>query len=244
MSQQTAPDPVCNFCHWTAKSEQGLRSHLAQKVACQDKLARLIEQTMRASNTVQPPRDLSPPTEDEDNEDLQYGDNDLTMPEVDFAGAEQTLNKRARVHHDANTLGECNTHFVEPYPRAAGQRLRCSETTFDAQKREMEGSGLPRYGLFGSEAVWDVAEWAHKTLGCTEIDDFLKLKKVGVARREGLACTLRDDMTYAPHKIFEDMEKEKRVWEEMHTADWWWDVQGELELGANVAPIILASDKT
>lgn len=52
-------------------------------------------------------------------------------------------------------------------------------------------------------------------------------------RRDPVECVrelignpaLRDDMTYAPRKIFEDMEKEQRVWEEMYTADWWWDVQ-------------------
>lgn len=36
---------------------------------------------------------------------------------------------------------------------------------------------------------------------------------------------LREHMTYAPQKLFEDMAKEARVWEEMHTADWWWETQ-------------------
>ena len=35
-----------------------------------------------------------------------------------------------------------------------------------------------------------------------------------------------------------------RVFSEMHTADWWWEMQDKLPDGSTVVPIILASDKT
>jgi hypothetical protein len=35
-----------------------------------------------------------------------------------------------------------------------------------------------------------------------------------------------------------------RIYDELHTAEWWWDAQCQLPPGATVVPIILASDKT
>ncbi|KAI0047576.1 hypothetical protein FA95DRAFT_1492341, partial [Auriscalpium vulgare] len=54
----------------------------------------------------------------------------------------------------------------------------------------------------------------------------------------------REHMHYAPAKIYEDMQKERRVFEEMWSADWWHSTQDQLPLGATIAPIILSSDKT
>ncbi|KAI9001505.1 hypothetical protein BD414DRAFT_406373 [Trametes punicea] len=51
---------------------------------------------------------------------------------------------------------------------------------------------------------------------------------------------------YAPEKLFGDQEgtERTRIYDEMWTADWWWDIQGVLPSGATVAPVILSSDKT
>lgn len=35
----------------------------------------------------------------------------------------------------------------------------------------------------------------------------------------------KDCMRYAPERVFEDKEGEVRVFDEMWTADWWWDTQ-------------------
>ncbi|TCD60672.1 hypothetical protein EIP91_009706, partial [Steccherinum ochraceum] len=51
-------------------------------------------------------------------------------------------------------------------------------------------------------------------------------------------------MRYAPQKVYEDCMAKNRVFDEMWTADWWWDLQKKLPEGATVAPLILASDKT
>ncbi|EIW75743.1 hypothetical protein CONPUDRAFT_131960 [Coniophora puteana RWD-64-598 SS2] len=56
--------------------------------------------------------------------------------------------------------------------------------------------------------------------------------------------TFREMMQYAPEKVYEDMEGECRIYDEMWTGDWWWNLQKMLPPGATVAPVILASDKT
>lgn len=35
----------------------------------------------------------------------------------------------------------------------------------------------------------------------------------------------RETMTYAPEKIFGNLEGTQEVWNEMHTAEWWWETQ-------------------
>ncbi|KAG1850657.1 hypothetical protein F4604DRAFT_1592754 [Suillus subluteus] len=51
-------------------------------------------------------------------------------------------------------------------------------------------------------------------------------------------------VSYAPERVFADMEGKTRRYDEMWTGDWWWEMQGRLPQGAVVAPVILASDKT
>ncbi|KAI6009336.1 hypothetical protein BKA83DRAFT_4467974 [Pisolithus microcarpus] len=54
----------------------------------------------------------------------------------------------------------------------------------------------------------------------------------------------RDAMAYVPEHAYADSEGKNRIYNEMWTADWWWDMQGKLPVGAMVAPVILSSDKT
>ncbi|KAI6009183.1 hypothetical protein EDC04DRAFT_2871408 [Pisolithus marmoratus] len=51
-------------------------------------------------------------------------------------------------------------------------------------------------------------------------------------------------MAYVPECAYKDSEGKNHIYDEIWTADWWWDVQGKLPAGAMVAPIILSSDKT
>ncbi|KAJ7121947.1 hypothetical protein C8R43DRAFT_1148665, partial [Mycena crocata] len=45
-------------------------------------------------------------------------------------------------------------------------------------------------------------------------------------------------------KRFEDGKYSNREYNEMWTADWWWEIQKRLPIGSTLAPIIIASDKT
>ncbi|KAI0039030.1 hypothetical protein FA95DRAFT_1504731 [Auriscalpium vulgare] len=54
-------------------------------------------------------------------------------------------------------------------------------------------------------------------------------------------------MTFAPERHFSDDEIQTRMFNQMHTGNWWWGIQELLEArtpGATVVPIILSSDKT
>ncbi|KAI9454588.1 hypothetical protein BJY52DRAFT_1205245 [Lactarius psammicola] len=55
------------------------------------------------------------------------------------------------------------------------------------------------------------------------------------------------ELVFAPERHYADAERTCRVYNEMHTGDWWWSVQASLEAhspGATVIPLIISSDKT
>ncbi|KAI0261681.1 hypothetical protein BC834DRAFT_925468 [Gloeopeniophorella convolvens] len=54
----------------------------------------------------------------------------------------------------------------------------------------------------------------------------------------------RDVICYAPERAYADEEGKERLYDEMWTADWWWNTQLKLPPGAVVAPIILSLDET
>ncbi|KAG1738002.1 hypothetical protein EDB19DRAFT_1909445 [Suillus lakei] len=54
----------------------------------------------------------------------------------------------------------------------------------------------------------------------------------------------KEYLSYIPEKVYEDAKGNRRVYDEMWTGDWWWDMQERLPAGAVVAPVILASDMT
>ncbi|KAJ7040177.1 hypothetical protein C8F04DRAFT_1314136 [Mycena alexandri] len=54
----------------------------------------------------------------------------------------------------------------------------------------------------------------------------------------------RNDMRFAPQKLYADGRETVEVINEMWTASWWWEIQKRLPPGATIAPLILSSDKT
>ena len=61
----------------------------------------------------------------------------------------------------------------------------------------------------------------------------VKTEKLEVWHRDPVECirelmsnpAFRDTMAYAPERVYSDAEGTKRVYDEMWTADWWWDTQ-------------------
>jgi hypothetical protein len=51
-------------------------------------------------------------------------------------------------------------------------------------------------------------------------------------------------LSYAPVRQFSGTGIENRIYDEMHTANWWWRTQEEIPDGGTIIPILLASDKT
>ncbi|KAI0282932.1 hypothetical protein BC826DRAFT_1093882 [Russula brevipes] len=54
----------------------------------------------------------------------------------------------------------------------------------------------------------------------------------------------QDHIAYKPTKVFKDAERTERLYGEAWTADWWWETQAKLPIGATVAPVIISTDKT
>ena len=51
-----------------------------------------------------------------------------------------------------------------------------------------------------------------------------------------------ENQIYQPSCIYN--QKDDRVYNEMHTGNWWWEKQKKLPAGATIIPVLLASDKT
>ncbi|KAI6010391.1 hypothetical protein BKA83DRAFT_4068620 [Pisolithus microcarpus] len=86
-------------------------------------------------------------------------------------------------------------------------------------------------------------------------DGALKHEQLELWRRDPVECmeelignpAFRDQMAYEPERAYADEKGENRIYDEMWTADWWWEMQESTYLnsrGAVVAPVILSSDKT
>ncbi|KAF9548524.1 hypothetical protein CPC08DRAFT_648414 [Agrocybe pediades] len=54
----------------------------------------------------------------------------------------------------------------------------------------------------------------------------------------------KEHTSFAPERVYSDKEGVNRIYDEMWTGDWWWEMQENLPDDATVAPLILSSDKT
>ncbi|KAJ2974809.1 hypothetical protein NUW54_g11836 [Trametes sanguinea] len=105
--------------------------------------------------------------------------------------------------------------------------LPCGSTGWKVEVMEAVGDKL---GEDGKPKVERVELWSRDVVDCVR-------ELMGNA-------SFRDSLVYGPQHHYVDEHGQTRLYENMWTGDWWWDVQTELPPGATVAPIILASDKT
>ncbi|KAI0676310.1 hypothetical protein C8Q78DRAFT_1084559, partial [Trametes maxima] len=79
-----------------------------------------------------------------------------------------------------------------------------------------------------------------------------KKERVELWKRDAVECVrdlmgnaaFRGCIRYKPERQYADPEGKTRIYGNMMTANWWWDVQMLMPEEATVAPVILASDKT
>ncbi|KAF8119235.1 hypothetical protein EV363DRAFT_1463400 [Boletus edulis] len=89
-------------------------------------------------------------------------------------------------------------------------------------------------------------------MGNVEADGEDDAEELELWLRDPVACirelisnpTFKDDIAYAPEKVYADPQGQTRRYDEMWTGDWWWETQRRMPAGATIAPVILASDKT
>ncbi|EJD33149.1 hypothetical protein AURDEDRAFT_177772, partial [Auricularia subglabra TFB-10046 SS5] len=56
--------------------------------------------------------------------------------------------------------------------------------------------------------------------------------------------TFRDHVTWAAERCYADDSGKQRLWSEMTSSDWMWEMQGQIRVGGTVIPILLSTDKT
>ena len=54
----------------------------------------------------------------------------------------------------------------------------------------------------------------------------------------------KDNLTYAPVRAYASKDQARRMYNELHTGDWWWETQKQLPRGATIIPLLLGTDKT
>ncbi|KAI0694820.1 hypothetical protein C8Q76DRAFT_634235 [Earliella scabrosa] len=105
--------------------------------------------------------------------------------------------------------------------------------------------------LPGGFAKWKV-EFFEAVGDERDEDGNLRIERVELWRRDPVECVrellgnplFRQHMRFAPERLYADGEGKQRMYSNMHTAEWWWDLQMLLPEGATIAPVILSSDKT
>ena len=80
-------------------------------------------------------------------------------------------------------------------------------------------------------------EWIHEVItiagGTVDEAGHAIVDELELWRRDPVACirelignpAFDGDIAYAPEKVFRDRDKKIRIFDEMWTGDWWWEVQ-------------------
>ncbi|KAJ7757903.1 hypothetical protein B0H16DRAFT_1822559 [Mycena metata] len=110
---------------------------------------------------------------------------------------------------------------IDALPEGPGWRC----FPFDLEGDERDADGVPK--------VETVYMWYRNPVECIQ---------------ELLGNPAFKKMGFAPRRVFKDVDDEgegkNREYNEMWTAEWWWQIQNLLPKGSTLCPIIISSDKT
>ncbi|KAI9448953.1 hypothetical protein F5148DRAFT_1278035 [Russula earlei] len=113
------------------------------------------------------------------------------------------------------------------------ENLGTALTPFQERGEALQKSGLPPWAPFEDMDEWELVNWLINRVNKTGTDEFLKL---------GLLISnpmFEKYISYVPERIYEDSTGNTRVYDEMWTADWWWEMQDKIPSGGVVCPVIL-----
>ncbi|KAI0673158.1 hypothetical protein C8Q78DRAFT_930602, partial [Trametes maxima] len=132
--------------------------------------------------------------------------------------------------------------WIEDFPGPAAATFGTAETTSHTffKKIDQLPGGMAGWTLEVFEAEGDMVGEDGKP----------KKERVELWKRDAVECvrelmgnpSFRDSLRYTPERQYADAEGKTRIFSNMMTGNWWWDMK--VPEGATVAPIILASDKT
>ncbi|KAF7293318.1 hypothetical protein HMN09_01211300 [Mycena chlorophos] len=86
----------------------------------------------------------------------------------------------------------------------------------------------------------------------TGADGKIMTEEVEFWHRDALECleeimgnpAFKDHMSYAPKHVYRDEDGKNREYSEMYSGDLWWGLQGKIDIGHTVIPVIIGSDET
>ncbi|THH01493.1 hypothetical protein EW145_g6902 [Phellinidium pouzarii] len=247
--------PSCQHCYTHFETENGVSHHLAQKHSCREKeaqrLAAVSQNLFDAHAHIEQTRRVSP-----DGEEIPY---DYDMMPLD-AEMDTDINYHLLAMPDippppppeyATQDEDENDRYVEDYDGVAGMPMSdvVQPTRFEFLARNIPLDNSS-FGPFVDEKEWDLAKWIMKSLGKGTTDELLKTdfdreREPSFHNAQLIGNpTFRNDIAYFPERAYTNAQGTCQIYDELWTADWWWDKQSMLPEGATIVLVIIASDET
>ncbi|KAJ7444666.1 hypothetical protein FB451DRAFT_1056190 [Mycena latifolia] len=212
---------ACKYCGVNRPTTQGLRSHLAQSLACRKR--HFEEYTWTAGCDSEPESgaesdddalcageatgremsvDLDVSGEPSDKE--TYDDFDPPSPRspspdeapvIQPPAAEETANPRKHPRATVEEVEDEDDRWFQCFPAdlAAGAILEKCQTHFEKLRAEQTKAGRPPWEPFESQEEWELARWLMTSgISQTKTDEYLKLKKV----RDGIDPSFHNNRAF------------------------------------------------
>ncbi|KAF8954739.1 hypothetical protein BDZ97DRAFT_1927768 [Flammula alnicola] len=243
----------CKYCGAHGISTpQGLNSHVMQTAYCRTKMELELAKSDSGSEEQQlPPSptniadDFAMDVDDGTWEEDFPPDTALDPSMHDDPATEMPTSQRATVE-DVEDEGDTQPashrwvkdyRWIEEWAGNAGTVKGKAVGGFEAYRREQEERNQEPWYPFESKDEWELARWL-MTSGVSQkkMDSFLELNSE-------THHFVKINATHL-YRVYKNSDGTNREYNEMWTADWWWETQGFLPDGATIAPVILSSDKT
>ncbi|KAH9922147.1 hypothetical protein B0H21DRAFT_841842 [Amylocystis lapponica] len=257
------PSYVCKYCHQSKQSLKGLRSHLAQKKSCRDAFRRRFSAIIQATSSI---------TQVEDVEDEEPGGLPKRAWVTDFpspAGTalregETAFAKLQREKEEAGgnlwlpfaskdewelarwlTTAGVSQSAIDDFLKLPITRDRTHPSFHNKRTFFQKIDTLPQGPAWSCES-WEVTgdELNEKGEPIVETVELWKRNTVDCIQELIGNPAFKDNMQYAPEKLYAEEECKTRIFDETWTGEWWWDKQKVFPAGVTIAPVILSSDKT
>ncbi len=153
--------------------------------------------------------------------------------ETDFAAAQWFL-------WTGCTKGDIDRFFGDKHLRAMQNLL--SFTSYDELMGKIHD--IP-YGI--PDDIWNITEVQveQETIGLPPSTYQIRYRNIQSVLEFLMGHgPFEHHLSYAPVRQFCGNGSDNRIYDEMHTGDWWWRTQGEVPEGGTIIPVLLASDKT
>ncbi|KAH6510364.1 hypothetical protein HBI81_260520 [Parastagonospora nodorum] len=160
---------------------------------------------------------------------------------VDTFGSDFAFSFAAWLQRIKCTLGDVDSLFADARLHDLHTRL-----PFQSGRQWQEAMSAMQSGI--QDDIW-IQEDIAKTSGLSGLEadqhffvyqNILSLIAFIISHRP-----FADELVYAPSQFFSgNTDYPVRVYHELHSGDWWWNIQQSLPDGATVVPIIISVDKT